>query len=206
MPLLFLFCLALNCLNCWNQYFFDFPSDIRPVSLIKSRCRLPVRFPACIVRCQSMRNRLVNKCESMDQKILQPRRLPSTRSRFQLCPFLPLPLPRPLAVLSPEKLRIQGGHVAEGRGHAFWNRPIQRALLLCTSTRYKYWPICLKTSLFPTAPSGTARLGSCWVPISRHFGTHFEALVHGNGAGTCSRPVGYLYSINNTVIDMWDCC
>lgn len=66
------------------------------------------------------------------------------------------------------------------------------------------WSICLKTSLFPIAPSGTARLVSCWSHLAA-FWDPFEVLVHGDGAGTCLGPVRYMYSIKSTVVDMWDC-
>ncbi|EHK44094.1 hypothetical protein TRIATDRAFT_300417 [Trichoderma atroviride IMI 206040] len=129
----------------------------------------PCSFP-CMDRSMSVNaqqamiaSRFSNKCEPMDQKSY-------SRAGYRALGHAPScalwSLPRPLSLLSPEKLRLQGGHVAEGRGRAFGNRPIQSPAATSTSQVLQCWPICLKTSLFPIAPSGTARLGSCWIHLA----------------------------------------
>lgn len=114
-------------------------------------------------------------------------------------PFWSLPRPLPLI---PGIAAHSRGTCGQRARTCIWGSPNSEPC--CYVHQVQCWSICLKTSLFPIAPSGTARLVSCWSHLAA-FWDPFEVLVHGDGAGTCLGPVRYMYSIKNTVVDMWDC-
>lgn len=106
-------------------------------------------------------SRFSNKCESMDQESYS-RAGYRTLGHVSSCALLVPPSP---------SLPLIPGKAAHSRGTC--GRRARTCILkspnsepCCCVRQVQCWPICLKTSLFPIAPSGTARLGSCWTHLA----------------------------------------